>query len=70
MVYSKRKEFASKNLKLFPFRVDPLKKGFKMQKSIYEVKKVVSLLQNGGKLNLPSVSSPLNARRYIYQVNL
>ena len=47
-VYSKRKEFASKESKFFPLRTDPFSEGIGEQECKQEVTKVVSLVRNGG----------------------
>ena len=48
-VYSKRKEFAPKGSKFFPFRVDPFQKESDMQEQKEEVTIIVSLVENNGK---------------------
>ena len=48
-VYSKRKEFAPRGSKFFPFRVDPFLEGLDVQKRKQEVTKVVSLVKNDKK---------------------
>ena len=56
-IHPKRKEFAPKGSKFFPFRTNPFPKGSDVQESKQVVTQMVSLVKNGR--NPPSVSSHL-----------
>ena len=64
-VYCKRKEFAPKGSKFFPFRVDFFPEGHLLIRKHGEVKEIFSLVKNGGKSYKKGLSIPLKIKEWL-----